>query len=156
MNHSTPFDIDELDNVLKSLKLGKCRDPDNYICELFKEGVIGISLKMSILMMINRLRNKITIPPCLKRANITILHKKNCKLDLNNWRGVLVCSILRTILMKMVYKRTYEKVSASMTDAQIGDRKNKSVRNHLFVLNSILSDVTSSKKETNRYKYHGF
>ena len=34
-----------------------------------------------------------------------------------------------------------------MTDAQIGARKNKSVRNHLFVLNFILSDVTSSKKK---------
>ena len=34
-----------------------------------------------------------------------------------------------------------------MTDAQIGARKNKSVRNHLFVLNSIVSDVTSSNKK---------
>ena len=76
VNHSTPFDIDELDNVLKSLKLGKCRDLDNYICELFKEGVICINPKIAILMMINRMNNKTTIPPCPKRANITILHKK--------------------------------------------------------------------------------
>ena len=31
-----------------------------------------------------------------------------------------------------------------MTDSQIGARKKKSVRNHLFILNSILSDVMSS------------
>ena len=34
-----------------------------------------------------------------------------------------------------------------MTDAQIGARKHKSVRNHLFVLNSIICDVMSSKKK---------
>ena len=34
-----------------------------------------------------------------------------------------------------------------MTDAQIGAQRNKSVRNHIFVLNSIISDVMASKKK---------
>ena len=34
-----------------------------------------------------------------------------------------------------------------MTDSHIGARKNKSVRNHIFILNSIISDVLSSKKK---------
>ena len=58
-----------------------------------------------------------------------------------------MCSVLRSILMKLIYARTYEKVSKSMTDSQIGARRNKSVRNHLFILNSIISDVMSSKNE---------
>ena len=49
--------------------------------------------------------------------------------------------------MKLIYERTYQIVSSSMTDAQIGARKNKSVRNHLFILNSIISDVNSSKNK---------
>ena len=49
--------------------------------------------------------------------------------------------------MKLVYERTYETIDTNMTDAQIGARKHKSVRNHLFVLNSIISDVMSSKKK---------
>ena len=49
--------------------------------------------------------------------------------------------------MKLVYDRTYEIVASNMTDAQIGARKNKSVRNHLFILNSIISDVMSAKKK---------
>ena len=36
-----------------------------------------------------------------------------------------------------------EKVS----DSQIGARRNKSLRNHLFILNSIISDVMSSKNK---------
>ena len=85
--------------------------------------------------------------PCLRTAQVTILHKKNCRMDLNNWRGIFVCSILRNILMKLIYGRTYEKVDGSMTDSQVGARKKKSVRNHLFIINSIISDVMSSVKK---------
>ena len=94
----------------------------------------------------NKIKKYMKVPECLRRANITIIHKKNCKLDLNNWRGVFVCSVLRTILMKLIHDRTYEVVSSSMTDAQIGARKKKSVRNHQFILNSIISVVLSKKK----------
>ena len=111
LNKSEPFKMQELEKVLKSLKCGKSRDPDQYISELFKEGVIGYDLKQSILMMMNRMKSELIIPPCLTKANITVLHKKDCKLDLNNYRGIFVCSLLRTILMKLIYERTYEIVS---------------------------------------------
>ena len=45
-NKSPVFEMKELEKVLKSLKPGKSKDPDNYICELFKEGVIGEDLKI--------------------------------------------------------------------------------------------------------------
>ena len=35
-----------------------------------------------------------------------------------------------------------------MSDSQIGAQNKKSVRNHMFVLNSIMSDVLSSKKKS--------
>ena len=35
---SETFDMNELDKILKSLKTGKRKDPNNYINELFKEG----------------------------------------------------------------------------------------------------------------------
>ena len=146
-NKSPPFNMKDLDIVLKSLKKGKSKDPDSYICELFKEGVIGKDLKESILIMMNKIKKTLQIPDCLKVANITILHKKKCKLDLNNWRGIFVSSVLRTILMKLVHDWTYETVNVNMTDGQIGARKQKSVRNHLFVLNSVISDVMSSIKK---------
>ena len=137
----------ELDNVLKTLKEGKSKDPNGYVCELFKSEALGSNLKESLLVMFNKMKNQICIPECLRMANITIIHKKKCKLDLYNWRGIFVCSILRTILMKLIYGRTYETIESTMTDSQIGARKNKSVRNHLFILNSIISDVSSSKRK---------
>ena len=49
--------------------------------------------------------------------------------------------------MKLIHGRTYETIESTMTDSQIGARKNKSVRNHIFILNSIISDVSSSKRK---------
>ena len=143
-NSSPEFTDIELDKVLKNLKTGKSKDHNGYITELFKHGVIGTDLKKSILMMMNKVKSDLKVPKCLRIAQITILHKKKCRLDLNNWRGVFVCSVLRTILMKLIYERTYSKVDQTMTDAQIGARRKKSVRNHIFILNSIISDVTGS------------
>ena len=137
----------ELNKVLANLKSGKSKDSDGYISELFKDGIIGSNLKESLLMMFNSMKDAMFIPDCLKTAQVTILHKKSCRTDLGNWRGIFVCSVLRSILMKLIYSRTYEKVNASMTDSQIGARKNKSVRNHLFILNSIISDVMGSVKK---------
>ena len=94
-------------------------------------------------MLMNRIKKDISVPKGLRRANITILHKKGNKLDLKNWRGIFVSSVLITILMKLIHNRTYSIVTSNMTDAQIGARKSKSVRNHLFILNSIISDVMS-------------
>ena len=129
------------------LIIGKSRDPEYLVREIFKEGVIGDDLKLSILLMMNKMKEQIAVPDSLKSANITMLHKKQCKLDLKNWRGIFVTSVLRTILMKLLHERSYKTVSESMTDSQIGAQKHKSVRNHIFVLNAIISDVLSSKKK---------
>ena len=100
-------------------------------------------------MMMNKIKAEMTLPAEMKKANITILHKKNCRLDLSNWRGIFVTSVLRTILMKLVHERTYKVIEENMSEAQIGARKKKSIRNHLFVIKSIINDVMSSnKKET--------
>ena len=68
--------MNELNKVLKSLKAGKSKDPNNYVCELFKPGVIGSDLKISILMMMNQMKSQTLIPESLRTAHITILHKK--------------------------------------------------------------------------------
>jgi len=144
---SPDFNMDELESVFKSLKSGKSRDPENYVNELFTENVMGSDLKKSILLMMNKIKQQMNVPEVLRTASITIIHKRKCKLDLNNWRGIFVTSAIRGILMKLVYGRTYQTVNKNMSDAQIGARKGKSVRNHLFVLNSIISDVKSSKNK---------
>ena len=49
--------------------------------------------------------------------------------------------------MKLLHERTYETIGQSTTDSPIGAQKDKSVRNHILVLNTIICDVLSSKKK---------
>ena len=81
-------------------------------------------------MLVNKKKVQMTIPEDLRTANITIIHKKGNKVDLNNWRGIFVTSVVRGILMKLIYERTYN--IKNMTDAQMGARKNEGVRKHLL------------------------
>ena len=53
--------------------------------------------------------------------------------DLDSDRGIFLVSIFRTILMK------YSIIDQSMSDSNIGARKNKNIRNHIFVVNFYLS-----------------
>ena len=102
---------------------------------MFKVRVLGSVLNLSLVMMMNRMKDEITLPESLNRLKNTILRKSKSKLDLINWRGIFVCNVLRTVLMKLVHETTYDIVSLNMTNSQIGARKDKSVRNHLFVKN---------------------
>ena len=60
-NKSPQFEMKELDKVLKSLKPGKSKDPNNYNCELFRPGVIGADMKMSILIIMNMIKDYTTV-----------------------------------------------------------------------------------------------
>ena len=61
---------------------------------------------------------------------------------------MFLVSIFRTILMKMIYKEKYSIIDQSMSDSNIGARKNKNICNHIFVVNSIFHDVL--KKKSNK------
>ena len=81
-------------------------------------------------------------------ADIATIYKgkgEKCKLD--NDRGIFIVTILRTILMKLIYMDEYENLDKSMSDSQIGARKRKNIRNHTWVINGIICDVLSKKNK---------
>jgi hypothetical protein len=57
-----------------------------------------------------------------------------------------------TIMMKMIYRDKYGVIDESMSDSNIGARKNKNIRNHIYVVNSIIHDVLSKKSKVLDYK----
>ena len=84
----------------------------------------------------------------MRVANICAIFKgKGQVTDLDSDRGIFIVSILRTILMKLIYQDKYEVIENSMSDSNIGARKKKNIRNHIFVVNSIIYDVLSSKSK---------
>ena len=141
-----PWEMSDLEEVLKELKSGKCRDPEGIIRDIFKEGVIGSDLKTSLLILLNKVKITREFPAFIQLANICAIYKGRGDVnDLDSDRGIFLVSIFRTILMKMIYKDKYSTIEESMSDSNIGARKNKNIRNHIFVVNSIIHDVLSKK-----------
>ena len=145
---SNPWEMKHLDAALKELKKDKSRDPNGWINDLFQEGVAGNDLKTSMLTMFNKIRSEKYFPSFIRKADITSLYKgKGEKCNLNNDRGIFIVSIFRSLIMKMMYTDIYEIIDQSMSDSQIGSRKAKNIRNHIWVLNSVICDTLSTKKK---------
>ena len=147
-NKSEDWTMKDLDDSLKALKNGKCRDPDGLVREIFKEEVIGDDLKKSMLTMYNGIKRTMIFPSFMRKSTIHAIYKGRGEFsDLASDRGIFIVSIFRTILMKMIYKDRYGTIESSMSDSNIGARKQKNIRNHIFIVNSIIHDVLSSKSK---------
>ena len=121
---------------------------NGLVIEVFKEGVAGKDLKASLLDFFNKMKEKNFIPEFIRKADVAIIYRgKGEKCDLKNDRGIFLVTVFRSILMRMIYRDKYSEVESSMSDSQVGGRKGKNVRNHIWVLNGIICDTLSSKKK---------
>ena len=50
--------------------------------------------------------------------------------------------------MRLIYKDKYDIIDRHISDSQIGGRKGKNVRNHVWIVNGIICDVLSNRKKT--------
>ena len=69
----------DLDEVLKTLRKGKSKDPEGLRREIFHPLVIGTNLKESLLLMLNLLKHQGMIPTFMKKAIISPTPKKGSK-----------------------------------------------------------------------------
>ena len=146
VKHTSPWNMNDLEEALKELKSGKCRDPEGLVREVFKEGVIGSDLKRSMLILFNNIKKTRKFPAFMQLANICAIYKGRGDVnDLDSDRGIFLVSLFRTIMMKMIYKDKYPIIDKAMSDSNIGARKQKNIINHIFVLNSIIHDVLRKK-----------
>ena len=51
------------------------------------------------------------------------------------------------MLMRLIYNRKYDMIDSNMSDSNIGARKQKSCRNHIWLINGINHEQNSSKKK---------
>jgi hypothetical protein len=78
------------------LKNNKSRDPQGFINEIFKPGVIGNNLKKGILLLVNGVKDNFHFPFFMQWANITTIYKsKGSRLCLDSDRGIFVINILK-------------------------------------------------------------
>ena len=139
---SEPWEMSDLQKVLKNLKTNKTRDPIGFINEIFKPGCIGGGLQQALLSLLNQTKFSNQLPEVMKLANITsIWKKKNSRLDLANDRGIFVLTVVRMMMDKMLYNEYYPSLEENMSPSNIGAMKKKNIRNHLFILYGIINSV---------------
>ena len=147
MKKSKPWTIHDLNVVLKGLKNNQSRDPNELLNEIFKPPVVGGDLKLAILHLMNRIKDNNTLPNFMQVSNITTLSKpKSSKFDVDGERGIFILSVFRKIFDKLIYNDQYDDIDSSMSDSNIGARKEQNIKNHLFVLYGIINFVLKESK----------
>ena len=133
--------------MLKSLKKQKSRDPHGLANNLFRPGVAGDDLKLAVLKLMNMIKNHQTYPKCLELCNISSIWKsKGPKNSFESYRGIFRVTIFRTILDKLIYNDEYKKLNKNLTDANVGARKNRNIRDNIFVINAIMNSLKENEK----------
>ena len=147
-----PWTMEDLKFALKHLEENKSRDPEGYSNELFKETVAGDDLLLAVLKLMNLMKERQEYPENLEKCNITPLHKKASKKDYKNYRGVFRVQVLRSILDRLLYNDSYYTIDSNLTDGNVGARKQRGVRDNIFVMSAIINSVTNGNMHPYRHK----
>ena len=149
MNTTKPWTLSDLDKVLNNLKKGKSRDPYNYANELFHPSVAGYDLRVAILKLVNRIKSEQAFPSALEICNISAIYKnKSSRNDFNNYRGIFRVPILRSIIDRLIYNDEFERIDSAMCDSNVGARKQRNIRDNLFVLGAVINSVIKGNEDS--------
>ena len=144
---SNPWTAKDLEEVTKTLKNNQTRDPNGMINEIFKKNVMGQDLQLAVIELMNGIKLTFDFPEYMELANISTLYKnKGSRYDLENDRGIFILTVLRKILDKLIYKEKYPGIESNMSDSNIGARRGKNIKKHLFVLYGIMNSVIVEEK----------
>ena len=146
INKSKVWTMEDLEKALNDLKRNKSRDRDGLVNEIFKNDVIGTNLKASLLVLYNCLKKENMISTFMNEANITTVPKKGPKIELKNQRGIFRVSVIRSILMRLIYNSKYNEIDQNISDGQMGARKGKGCKNNIWIINGIIHETMNNKK----------
>ena len=147
-NKTKPWELDDLNTVLKYLKKNKSRDPFGYANEIFRPEVAGDDLKKALLLLMNRIKKEQIFPEVLEVCDISSIYKrKGSRNSFSNYRGIFRLSIFRTVLDRLIYNDEYEGIDNNLTDSNVGARKSRNIRDNIFVLNAITNSVVKGKEK---------
>ena len=141
-----PITEQEVRKVIKSLKKGKSPGQDEIGNELFINA--GNDLISNLVNMFNYFWNNEEIPNELMKITIKTIYKgkgETCNLD--NQRGLFLSSCLLKFYEKIILNRITPIIEdKTFTEFQGGGRSNRSTRDQLFILRSLI-DLKIFKKE---------
>ena len=69
------------------------------------------------------------------------IKKKGSKHSLESDRGIFGLSVFKKIIDRLIYQEKYPLIDAGMSDSNIGARKKKNIKNHLFLVYGVINSV---------------
>ena len=137
----TLWNENDLLKVLSSLKKGKSKDPYGLISKIFRPEIIGGDLFKALLSLFNAIKSQLIIPDFMTFANIIPINKPGADhSQMEGIRRIFIVNKFRDILMKLIYDEEYEEIDFNMSDSNIGARKRKNIRNHIFIIHSVINE----------------
>ena len=107
-------------------------------------------LEGAILSLYNKVLSSGTFPKIWNDGIIVPIHKKNDKLDVNNYRGIVVSSCVGKVLLKIISKRIekFMQQSNKWSINQGGFKSDHRTEDHMFVINNVYEKyVTNQNKK---------
>ena len=92
------MEVEEVQNILKSLQVGKASGPDFINNRILKE--IAVSISTALTELLNTSLLIAQVPDIWKRANVSPIHKKDDKTDVVNYRPISLISSVGKALEK--------------------------------------------------------
>ena len=153
-NKTAQWTVEDVTNVLKSLKTGKSKDPYELPNKLFRPNTAGDDLILAVTKLMNRIKDELVFPDPMTMCNMTNLYKnKGSKQSFDSYRGIFRTPVLRNILDKLMYEDEYEDIDEQLTDCNVGSRRRRNVRDNLFVMNAVTSASKNILKKQYIYVY---
>ena len=119
-----------------------------YANEIFQPNVAGKDLMKAILKLMNRIKNDSVYPKALTLCNITSIYKhKGSHNIFSSYRGIFRVQALRNILERLLYNDEYSNIDSNLTDANVGARQKRNIRDNIFVLNAVMNETIQGTKE---------
>ena len=128
--------LSEVRHALSSMKNDKAPGNDGITSEMIRAG--GPQLWKILAKKFSRYLQEQKIPSDWKQSRTILLHKKNDKRDLKNYRPICLLSQMYKLFTRIILNRISSTLEEQQPKEQAGFRKGYSTTDHLFVINQLL------------------
>ena len=131
----------EVASAISTIAVDTAPGPDHVLVRALKDDVCYDIIAAIATTMLN----KTLIPDCLKQARTALIYKGGDEMDLDNWRPITICSVVRRVIERILDRRLRTLVTFS--ENQRGFSKSPGTLINTSILESILTTAKSQKRD---------
>ena len=73
--------------------------------------------------------------------------RKGNRSEFDYYRGIFRVTVFRSILDRLIYNDEISKIDSNLTDSNVGARKQRNIRDNIFVMNAIRNSIAKNRGE---------